>query len=337
MNDPLITVIIPVYNVAPWLAECLDSVLAQDYKALEIICVNDGSTDDSQFILDKYAIKDQRIRLMSHENHGLGFTRNRAIENANGKYIFCLDSDDKIKEGFLSSLIERAETDDLDMLCYDMESFFESKSLQRHHRHMEKHHVYNYPGIWDGRKLFAEMQHQNDYYCAAWLALYRTEWLRENNIRFTEGILHEDELFVFSCFLKSDRVGFSPERGYLYRLREGSIMTGEKSMAHLTGLYRTANLMAEVCFQNRDRLINYQEFYDYSLHIKHAASYFYRHNEDVIMKQRADGFEQMIIEDLKNYGSRAELEDVYNSTSWKIGQAIVNPLFCAKSMLKRVL
>ena len=336
MGNPLVTIIIPVYNTETWLKDCLNSVLEQDYQELEIFCVNDGSTDHSAQILAEYAARDQRIQIIDQENRGPGYTRNHVIDSAAGKYILCLDSDDMLAAGFINILVKRAEEDKLDMLCYDNAPLIEKNALQNHSSQLEKHHAFDYPGIWDGRDLFAKMQQNDDYYGAACFALYRREWLNENNIRFLENCLHEDEFFIFCCFLKGKRCGYLPEQGYLRRLRIGSIMTVTKSSAHITGIFHSANYMFIECFQNREQLVNYPEFYDYALHIKHTASYFYRQNEEKLLQQPLDGYEKMMYEDLANYGSRVELEAVYNSNSWKIGQAVVNPLNSVKNTLKQL-
>lgn len=96
MSTPLISVIIPVYNVEKYLRRCLDSVIAQTYQKLEIICVDDGSIDDSGKICDQYAVRDARIKVIHQENQGLSAARNRGIDAADGEYIAFVDSDDYI-------------------------------------------------------------------------------------------------------------------------------------------------------------------------------------------------------------------------------------------------
>ena len=98
MRTPLISVIIPVYNVEKYLRRCLDSVIAQTYQNLEIICVDDGSIDDSGKICDQYAVRDARIKVIHQENQGLSAARNRGLDAAEGEYIAFVDSDDYILE-----------------------------------------------------------------------------------------------------------------------------------------------------------------------------------------------------------------------------------------------
>ena len=103
-----ISVIVPVYNVEKYLSECLDSVLSQDEKDIEVICVNDGSTDKSLEILKEYKEKDDRIIIVTQDNKGLAEARNSGLNVAKGEYIFFLDSDDKMREGTLSKLYSTA-------------------------------------------------------------------------------------------------------------------------------------------------------------------------------------------------------------------------------------
>lgn len=336
MTKPKVTVIIPVYNVESWLEDCLNSVISQDYQELEILCVNDGSTDSSPRILERFAAHDTRIKILSHPNHGLGYTRNVGIDQAEGKYILCVDSDDMLGERFISSLVDQAETQELDLLCFDYKPFSEDDSIRNQAPQRLKHHRFEYPGIWNGRTLFSEMRKKDDYFCGGWLALYRTDWLHGHQIRFTEQILHEDEYFLFCCFLYAERAAFLPVQGYFYRLRSGSIMSGEKVLAHIKGYYRTANMMMEKCFREQDLLKNEPEFYSYALHMRHSASYHLRQNLETVEAQSPDEYEQMMLKDLSNYGSLDELNDVYNSTSWKIGQMIVNPLHGIKEKLAQL-
>ena len=116
MNEPLISVIIPVYNVEAYLERCLDSVINNTYKNLEIICVNDGSPDNCQSILEKYALQDSRIKLIIQENRGLSAARNTAIDSTSGDYLYFLDSDDWIHRNTFSMLLQAAEKSGADVI-----------------------------------------------------------------------------------------------------------------------------------------------------------------------------------------------------------------------------
>ena len=115
---PKVSVVIPVYNVEKYLGECLDSVLRQTLNEIEIICVDDGSTDGSAAILQKYAAADPRIRLISQANAGLSAARNAGMDAATGKYIYFLDSDDYISADAMEKCFSICERDDLDQLVF---------------------------------------------------------------------------------------------------------------------------------------------------------------------------------------------------------------------------
>lgn len=112
----MITVIIPIYNLSKYLRNCLESVINQTYKDLEIICINDGSTDDSFAILEEYKEKDDRIILIDKKNEGVSAARNEGIEKANGEYLFCIDGDDYIDEDFFEKFYNNAKKNDSDLV-----------------------------------------------------------------------------------------------------------------------------------------------------------------------------------------------------------------------------
>ena len=125
MNLPLVSVVIPVYNVEKYLSDCLESVLQQNFEGMEIFCVDDCSTDGSRDILDQYAARDKRIRIIRYEkNGGLSYARNQAMKQAKGQYIFFLDSDDMMAEGAIQVLYERASSQWLDVLGFETENVY---------------------------------------------------------------------------------------------------------------------------------------------------------------------------------------------------------------------
>ncbi|MBR0401036.1 MAG: glycosyltransferase family 2 protein, partial [Lachnospiraceae bacterium] len=123
---------IPVYGVEPWLAECLDSVLAQTLTEIEVLCVDDASPDRCGEILDEYAARDSRMRVFHlKENRRQGYGRNLGMDHARGTYIYLLDSDDRIRPEALERLYALAEADSLDGIFFDTEVFYENERLAR--------------------------------------------------------------------------------------------------------------------------------------------------------------------------------------------------------------
>ena len=119
MENIKISVVVPVYNAAKYLPRCLDSVLTQDYSNLEIICVNDGSTDESLSVLQVYAQKDERVKVLSQFNQGAAAARNKGIKNASGDYISFIDADDFVAQGLYSYLVQNLQNDLVDIFMFN--------------------------------------------------------------------------------------------------------------------------------------------------------------------------------------------------------------------------
>lgn len=231
-----ISVVIPVYNVERYLAECLDSVLTQDMSNIELVCVNDGSKDRSLEILEAYAENDSRIIIINQENQGLSCARNAGIDRARGKYLLFLDSDDRLGTNVLADLYETSQAQELEILAFDAQCFYETEELKKkEYKDSYYRRKRNYSKVQTGKELFCELVENDDFCDAAWLLFLKSAWLKEEGIRFVPGILHEDCLFSFQCYMSTKRISHR-KWGYLYyRVRENSIMTSQPSFSSLQG------------------------------------------------------------------------------------------------------
>lgn len=221
-----LSVIIPVYNVERYLKQCLDSVIAQSFENYEVVCVNDGSTDKSQEILELYA-SNSKIRVISQENQGPSGARNTGIKNAVGKYICFLDSDDMLMVNALNDMYHEAEMMQVDILSYETaylmyENVYLEKRDFKDFYYQKKH---RYDGVKTGKQLFVEMMERDEYCNMVWLLLIRREWLQKKKIIFYSDIFYEDRLFTLQCFLACERMSHAKQGNYIYRVRDGSIMT----------------------------------------------------------------------------------------------------------------
>lgn len=218
-----VSVIIPVYNVESYVAECLESVLQQDFESFEILCVDDCSQDSSMEIVKRYAQRDKRIEIITHScNQGLAAARNTGIKNAKGKYILFIDSDDKIIPGTLSELFALAEKNGVDIVYFDYKKIYE-REMERLRNKNEKA-CHEYLGIYSGRELFCLFAREKNIKLEVWRQLFRKDLLLQNGICFYEGILHEDNLFSFFCAMKAKKVMNIKKEYYIYRQRGHSIM-----------------------------------------------------------------------------------------------------------------
>ena len=222
----MISVIMPIYNVEQYLFVCLNSVLRQTYHDFEIICIDDASSDSSPDILNYFSKKDSRIKVLANEtNRGPGFSRNRGLDIAKGKYISFLDGDDFLSPNAFEILIEKAEMDNLDLLMFKnivfyqknqdfgMESYYDMKFMDRF-----ENPVFNHWDL-DKTKLFVMSN-------APWNKLYLKSFLDENGIRFpNENLIHEDNPFFYEVITSADRISIISTYLHNRRRRQGSIMT----------------------------------------------------------------------------------------------------------------
>ena len=247
-----VSVIIPVYNVEEYLAECLDSVLNQSLKEVEIICINDRSTDNSDVVLSSYASNNASIHQILHdENKGLSEARNSGIRSATGKYIFFLDSDDKIDSIALEKLCMAADYWDLDMICFDADVFLDA-SFKENSFYSSNDYQYSRNDVLDNDKIFSGKEflnisvNENAYLSSACLSLYKREFLLENELVFQPDILHEDELFTIQALLVAERVKYYPANFLKRRLRSNSILNTTNSRKKIEDLLFITNRLVDL-------------------------------------------------------------------------------------------
>ena len=234
---PLVSVIIPVYNSRDYLAETIQSVLDQSLEAVEIIAVNDGSTDGSLEVLQSFG---DRIRLVSQKNSGQGAARNRALAMASGDFVYFMDSDDWIDRNTLESCVARCLKDNLDFVFFDAVSF--GAEYDKTASWFDYHRAEPYTRVIQGRIAMEDMLKRGLYRCSVCMCLYRKDFITKNKISFPEGIVHEDEFFSAAAYLKADRIAGIPEEFYHRRLRVNSVMTRTFSERNAQGYLTTLKL-----------------------------------------------------------------------------------------------
>lgn len=204
-----ISVIIPVYNIQQHLRECLDSVLGQSYPHLQVICVDDGSTDESPAILAQYAQKDNRVQVIRQQNAGPGAARNTGLEAATGEYVIFLDSDDWFEPDFLEKMVDTAQREGADVaICRAVEFDTNSGRELPSEWMMKKQYL---PG-----KLAFAPQEMADHlfqftYGMPWDKFYRRELLTTSGIRYPALKNSEDLAFVYPTLLAAKRIAVVDE------------------------------------------------------------------------------------------------------------------------------
>ncbi len=240
-NQPLISVIIPVYNVEEYLRECVESVINQTYKNLEIILVDDGSTDSSGKICEEYLDKDSRITVIHKKNGGLSDARNTGFDACEGDYVYFLDSDDYIEINSLETLVGIAENDESDVVFFDAVSFADTDDFEVKQNYIRK----NKYKTDSGKAVFAEMVKNKEFHSAVPLLMIKKSFLAANGLRFTEGILYEDMVFTYQILSLASTVSQCTEAFYHRRYRKDSIMTSAKSKKHFSSCVEVYRLNAE--------------------------------------------------------------------------------------------
>lgn len=221
-EKPLVSIIVPCYNAEKYIEACLSSVILQDYENWECIVINDGSKDSTLSLLENYQAKNKRFRLFTQENSGLSATRNRGIENAGGDYIFFLDSDDVLSNEALGQFVLALENNDIITGVTVNSKIQDGEILKISHLYAPKEGNLSFKNN-NFDVLIKAME--SALTPVAQNRLYRKEFILENNLRFKNGILHEDELWFFETMLLARNVKFINQETYFYRIDNDDSIT----------------------------------------------------------------------------------------------------------------
>ena len=204
MKEIKVSVIVPVYNTEKYLEQCLDSIVAQTLKEIEIICVDDGSTDSSLDILKKYASKDERIVVLQQENGGAGAARNNGLAIAKGKYCSFLDADDFFEAAMLQEAYQKAEEDSADIVVFDSNQYWED---------LDEYKKVNWVLRMSEVPPYTPFTHRQMtsnvfkvFVGWAWDKLFRREFITEHNLTFQEQRTSNDMLFVFRAIVLAKKI-----------------------------------------------------------------------------------------------------------------------------------
>lgn len=244
---PKITVAISVYNVAEYLPKCLDCIVNQTFKDIEILCIDDCSTDETYSILQRYACNDSRFRLIKQShNQGLSVSRNMAIANACGEYVWMLDGDDLFETDLLEKAYTAAVKRNADVTIWDYHVFVNDSDLN------------NKPAICTQLKDISETDYKRLLKLPSfmWIRLYRLDYLRRLNIYFTPGLTKQDIPVNWKTLTHKPKVTIVPEVLAYYRMRASS--TTNRKGKSLFSLYKVMDIVGDNL--REDGL--YREFFD---------------------------------------------------------------------------
>ncbi len=213
--NPKISIIVPIYNTAKYLPTCLDSILNQTYQNLEIILIDDGSTDNSSQIIEEYTKKDRRIKSLHQKNAGLSSTRNTGLKTATGDYVTFIDSDDEIDIKMIKKMVEALSSSKADVaVCSFKEIYPNGKVLYFNHDYPQK--------IYDTEAALRAMLLERGFMLSSTMKLFPKKYFKD--IQFPIDKLHEDVDTTYKLILKADRIIFLPDAYYIYHHHDDSII-----------------------------------------------------------------------------------------------------------------
>lgn len=229
-HNSKISIIVPVYNVEHELSRCVDSILNQSYTNIEVILVDDGSSDRCPSICDAFVMKDRRVRVIHKPNGGLSSARNAGLREASGEWILYVDSDDYILNDSCERLIAVGAKYDCDIVSADAIREFNGGREYMVHGSLADGKCY------PSRDFIIKTVKPCEWYAPAWLNLYKRSFLIENNLFFVEGLLHEDMEMQPRVFLAAKTVAYCAYPFYRYVDRASSIMNASKVDERVTAM-----------------------------------------------------------------------------------------------------
>lgn len=261
---PKVSVIIPVYNTAAYVRPAIESICRQTLQELEIIVVNDGSTDGSAAIIRELARADERIRVYEQENQGQSVARNVGLDYATGRYIYFMDSDDLLEADALELCYAKCEAEKLNLVLFDAEILNEKKTSPFiDSTNYNRSQCIKENEVYTGIEIMQVQLNDRCYTPSPCLNFILTAHLRKTGLRFHPGIIHEDQLFSAMLYLYVERVMYIRRPFFKRRIRDNSTMTSRFTWRNMEGyltvareLLRYGTNQSEEIRQTIDRLLS---------------------------------------------------------------------------------
>lgn len=319
MGPVKISIIIPVFNVENYLKQCLESVINQTLQEIEIICVNDGSTDYSLQILEDYAKKDERIRIITKENGGISSARNKGLEYVTGEYLGIVDSDDWIELDMFEKLYQNAKLHDSDMVMCPAHLYDEN--TQELKCDLPYFTLACFDESFDGR-VFSHLETKDFLFrisVTPWNKIYKSEFIKELGVSFPEGLDFDDNPFFYKTYLNAGRVSLVRDYLYFYRInRSGSfITTGNKRYFDIVKMY---DLVENIIQETGNEEAYMAKFFN--VRVENIITYYnrvdeiYRKEFFEIIKNNFQTLNQVYVNYLDDHNKR-KYENVFSSESYR--------------------
>ena len=232
-----VSVILPIYNVGRYLDDAFLSLINQSLKEIEIIAINDGATDNSQELIDKYTTIDSRIKSIKQANQGLSGARNTGMKYCQGEYVYFMDSDDILELNALEVCYNYAKKYNADVCLFDADIFYEENAsivpwIYDRSTILKENYIYK------GEDLFSKLLDKGQHRAVVWLQFIKWDYLNRLCLYFYPGIIHEDELFTPQLLLQTDKILYLNDKLIKHRVRSSSIQ-GKKYSKRNINCYLT--------------------------------------------------------------------------------------------------
>ena len=214
-NDPLISIIVPVYNVKKYFRDCIESIFSQTYHNLEIILIDDGSTDGSEKLADDYAKTDKRIKVIHQKNIGLSGARNTGLKHATGKYVTFVDSDDRIDPNMVEGLLNALIDAHADIAICSFKEIYPNGKTKDFNKNCPKQ-------VFTVELALSNMLQENGFMVSTTMKLFPTSYFKD--IKFPIDKLHEDVGTTYKLIMKATKIVFIPNEYYIYVHHDNSII-----------------------------------------------------------------------------------------------------------------
>lgn len=218
-DNPLVSVIVPAYNTAKHLPKCLNSIIKQSYQNLEIIIIDDGSTDNSSTIIERFAKNDKRIKAIQQKNQGLSEARNNGVKKATGKYITFVDSDDQIAKTMIEKMVQAIIKTKANIAVCSFKEIYPNGKTAHFNRQKNPQKIY------DTKNALKAMLQEQGFMVSSTMKLFPIDYFKD--IKFPKGMLHEDVNTTYKLIMKAERIIFIPDELYYYVHHDNSIITQE--------------------------------------------------------------------------------------------------------------
>ena len=283
---PLLSVIIPMYNAGSLFDVFMASLLAQTFTNLEIIIVNDGSTDGSAERAADYAARYEHIQVINQENGGVSRARNAGLAVARGKYVTFPDADDTLSPAMYQTLVEMAEQDDLDAAQCNAECFYVGSQRART---LIPHDRLTSTGVLDGAAWLSKALATRRYLHVVWMGIYRLSLIKSRELMFEPGLHHQDIPWTTEFMLNARRVRYNDTPLYRYHVHDQSISnrkrTGQRNVEYQRHYLRIAQMLEEINQRYRGKVKIYPQFHYQITHEALSVCHSVRREPDAAARQ----------------------------------------------------